>query len=46
MNMSSINTSVDTTVSVLENLALDFGGGEVLVQVQVLAQANFDLLLG
>ena len=46
MNMSSANTSVDTTVGILKNLALDFGGGEVLVQVQVLARANFDLLLG
>ena len=46
MNMSSANTSIDTTISVLENLALDFDGGEVLVQVQVLAWANFNLLLG
>ena len=46
MNMSSVNTSINTTVSILENLALDFGRGEVLVQVQVLAWANFDLLLG
>ena len=46
MNMSSANTSINTTVSILENLALDFGRGEVLVQVQVLAWANFNLLLG
>ena len=45
MNMSSANTSVNTTVGILKNITLDFGGGEVSVQVQVLAQANFNLLL-
>jgi hypothetical protein len=45
MTMSSANTSTDATLDVLENLALTFGPGEVCVQVQVLARANFDLLL-
>jgi hypothetical protein len=46
MTMSSANTSTYATLGVLENLALNFGPGEVCVQVQVLARANFDLLLG
>jgi hypothetical protein len=46
MTMSSANTSTDATVGVLKNLALNFGPGKVCVQVQVLARANFDLLLG
>jgi hypothetical protein len=46
MTMSSANTSTDATLGVLENLVLNFRLGEVCVQVQVLAQANFDLLLG
>jgi hypothetical protein len=46
MTMSSANTSTDATLGVLKNLALNFGLGEVCVQVQVLVQANFDLLLG
>jgi hypothetical protein len=46
MKMSSANANIDTTIGVLENLVLDFGAGEVLLQVQVLARTNFDLLLG
>jgi len=46
MKMSSANTSIDTTIDVLENLILDSGVGEVMVQVQILACANFNLLLG
>jgi hypothetical protein len=46
MTMSLANTSTDATLGVLENLILNFRPGEVCVQVQVLAQANFDLLLG
>ena len=46
LRMTSANTSVDSTVGVLENLALDFGAGEVLLQVQIMGRANFDLLLG
>ena len=45
MRMSSANTSIDIMIGVLENLILDFGAGEVMVQVQVLACADFDLLL-
>ena len=44
--MASVNTSIDSTIGVLENLALDFGAGEVLLQVQIMGCANFDLLLG
>ena len=46
LRMTSANTSVDLTIGVLENLALDFGAGEVLLQVQIMGHANFDLLLG
>jgi len=46
MKMSSANNSINTTIGVLENLILDFGAGEVMVQVQILARTNFDLLLG
>jgi hypothetical protein len=46
MTMTNANTSTDSTLGVLENLRLDFGAGEVLVHVQVLARANFDMLLG
>ena len=46
MNMSSANASIDMTLGVLENLVINFGAGEVMVQVQILARANFDLLLG
>ena len=44
--MTSANTSIDLTIGVLENLALDFDAGEVLLQVQIMGCANFDLLLG
>ena len=46
MNMSSTNASIDTMLGVLENLVINFGAGKVMVQVQILASANFDLLLG
>ena len=45
MKMSSANTSIDTTIGVLKNFVLDFGMREVMVQVQILACTNFDLLL-
>ena len=45
LRMMSVNTSIDLTIGVLENLALDFGAGEVLLQVQIMGCANFDLLL-
>ena len=46
LQMMSANTSVDSTIGGLENLALDFGAGAVLLQVQIMGRANFDLLLG
>ena len=46
MKMSFANANVDTTIRVFKNMALDFGGGEIMVQIQILARANFDLLLG
>ena len=46
MNMSSANASIDMMLGVLENLVINFGAGKVMVQVQILARANFDLLLG
>ena len=46
MTMSSANTTTDSTLGVLENLTLDFGLGEICLQVQIIARANFDLLLG
>ncbi|KIN96854.1 hypothetical protein M404DRAFT_106401, partial [Pisolithus tinctorius Marx 270] len=44
MTMTSANMSKDTTVGVLENLKLDFGTGPVMLQVQVIEHANFDML--
>ncbi|KAF8546748.1 hypothetical protein OG21DRAFT_1527625 [Imleria badia] len=35
MTMSNANTSTDSTIGVVENLALDFGAREVYLQVQV-----------
>jgi hypothetical protein len=46
MTMSSANASTDATLGVLENLRLDFGAGDVCVQVQVIGRSNFDILLG
>jgi hypothetical protein len=46
LTMESINTSTDEMLGVIENLALDFGAGEMLFQVQVVPTANFDVLLG
>ena len=46
MKMSFANTSVDSTIGVLKNLAINFSLGKVILQVQVLAHINFDLLLG
>ena len=46
MTMSNTNTSTESTIGVVKNLALDFGAGEVYLQVQVVPRANFDLLLG
>ena len=46
MMMSNANTSTESTLSVVENLCLDFGASEICLQVQVVLRANFDLLLG
>ena len=46
MTMSNANASMESTLGVVENLRLDFGAGEVCLQVQVVSRANFDLLLG
>ena len=46
MNMLNTNTSTKSTIGVVKNLALDFGAGEVYLQVQVVPHANFNLLLG
>ena len=46
MTMSNANTSTKSTLGVVENLRLDFGAGEICLQVQVVPRANFDLLLG
>ncbi|KAG1761645.1 hypothetical protein EDD22DRAFT_953827 [Suillus occidentalis] len=46
LNMESVNTSKDTTLGVVENVPLDFGGGPMYFQVQVTEYANFEILLG
>jgi hypothetical protein len=46
MTMLNANTSTQSTIGVVENLALDFGAGEVYLQVQVVPHTNFNLLLG
>ena len=46
MTTSSANMITDSTLGVLENLTLDFSLGEICLQVQIIARANFDLLLG
>ena len=38
--------TTDSTLGVLENLTLDFGLDKICLQVQIIARANFDLLLG
>ena len=46
MTMSNANTNTESTLSVVENLCLDFSAGKICLQVQVVPRANFDLLLG
>ncbi|KIN96988.1 hypothetical protein M404DRAFT_32713 [Pisolithus tinctorius Marx 270] len=46
MTMTSANMSKDTTIGILENLKLDFSARPVMLQVQVIEHANFDMLLG
>ena len=40
MTMSNANTSTESTLGVVENLRLDFGAGEICLQVQVVPRAN------
>ena len=35
MTMSNANTSTESTLGIVENLRLDFGAGEICLQVQV-----------
>ena len=46
MTMSNANTSTESTLSIVENLRLDFSASKICLQVQVVPRANFDLLLG
>jgi hypothetical protein len=46
LNMESVNTSRNSTLGVIENIPLDFGGGPMFFQVQVTERANFEILLG
>ena len=46
MMMANANTSTESPLGIVENLCLDFGDGEICLQVQVVPRANFDLLLG
>ena len=40
MTMSNTNTSTESTLSVVENLRLDFSASEICLQVQVVPRAN------
>ncbi|KAG1770538.1 hypothetical protein EDD22DRAFT_948479 [Suillus occidentalis] len=46
LNMESVNTSKDTTLGIVENVPLDFGGRPMYFQVQVTECASFEILLG
>ncbi|KIK32851.1 hypothetical protein CY34DRAFT_100650 [Suillus luteus UH-Slu-Lm8-n1] len=46
LTMESVNTSTNEMLSVVENMPLDFGTGEMLFQVQIVETANFNVLLG
>jgi hypothetical protein len=46
LNMELVNTSRDSTLGVIENIPLDFGGGQMFFQVQVTECANFKILIG
>ncbi|KAG2155019.1 uncharacterized protein EDB93DRAFT_1247974 [Suillus bovinus] len=46
MTMESVNTSMDSTLGVMENFPLDFRTGDMMFQVQIVPMANFDILLG
>ncbi|KAG2128924.1 uncharacterized protein EDB93DRAFT_1094960, partial [Suillus bovinus] len=46
MTMESVNTSMDSTLSIMENFPLDFRTGDMMFQVQIVPMANFNILLG
>jgi hypothetical protein len=46
MTMESANRTKNATLGVIENLIFDFGCGEMMLQVQVVEKANFDILIG
>ncbi|KAG2748104.1 hypothetical protein P692DRAFT_201715678, partial [Suillus brevipes Sb2] len=46
LNMESVNTMRNSTLGVIENIPLDFGGGPMFFQAQVTERANFEILLG
>ncbi|KAG2335417.1 hypothetical protein BDR05DRAFT_835415, partial [Suillus weaverae] len=46
LNMESVNTSKDATLGIIENVPLDFRGGPMYFQIQVMKCTNFDILLG
>jgi hypothetical protein len=46
MTMESANKTKNLTLGVVENLAFNFGAGDMMFQVQVVDAANFEVLLG
>jgi len=46
MIMESTNRTKNATLGVVENLIFDFGCGDMMLQVQVVEKANFDVLIG
>ena len=45
MTMESANRTKNATLGVVENLVFDFGCGDMMLQVQVVEKANFDVLI-
>ncbi|KAG1811328.1 hypothetical protein EV424DRAFT_1542549 [Suillus variegatus] len=46
LNMELVNTNKDATLGVIKNVSLNFGGGLLYFQVQVIPRASFEILLG
>jgi len=44
--MESVNWTKNVTLGVIENLVFDFGCSDMMLQVQVVEKANFDVLIG
>jgi len=44
--MESANQTKNATMGVVENLVFDVGCGELLLQVQVVEEANYEVLIG